>query len=151
MRKLLTKICIAVILTISIFSIFTFEIYRYTDSVVLARQSETYLDATNNIKYRDNDVVETIVVLEDDSLITRYDETKYESISDYISSSRGKKISDELLEKQNEVINNIKANNIEIDLSNSYNYTVVMNAVSVKTKVKNLDKIMKIGQKRFSI
>ena len=105
MRKLLTKICIALILTISIFSIFTFEIYRYTDSVVLARQSETYLDATNNIKYRDNDVVETIVVLEDDSLITRYDETKYESISDYISSSRGKKISDELLEKQNEVIN----------------------------------------------
>ena len=64
MRKLLSKLCIALILAITTFSIFTFEIYKYTDSEILARQSEGYLDATNNIKYRDNDVVETIVVLE---------------------------------------------------------------------------------------
>lgn len=144
MRKLLSKLCIALILAITTFSIFTFEIYKYTDSEILARQSEGYLDATNNIKYRDNDVVETIVVLEDDSLITRYDETKYDSISEYISSSKGKKIADKLLEKQNEIINDIKACNIEIDMSNSYNYTVVMNAVSLKTKVKNLDKIAEL-------
>ena len=144
MRKLLSKLCIALILAITTFSIFTFEIYKYTDSEILARQSEGYLDATNNIKYRDNDVVETIVVLEDDSLITRYDETKYDSISEYISSSKGKKIANKLLEKQNEIINDIKACNIEIDMSNSYNYTVVMNAVSLKTKVKNLDKIAEL-------
>ena len=144
MRKLLSKLCIALILAITTFSIFTFEIYKYTDSEILARQSEGYLDATNNIKYRDNDVVETIVVLEDDSLITRYDETKYDSISEYISSSKGKKIADKLLEKQNKIINDIKACNIEIDMSNSYNYTVVMNAVSLKTKVKNLDKIAEL-------
>ena len=129
---------------LGLFSFITLELSKYTDSAVLARQSEGYLNVTNNINYRDNDIVETIVVLEDEPLITTYNEKKYDNISDYIASEKGKKISAKLIEKQNDIIQDIKNKNIDIDLSNSYNYTVVMNAVSMKTKVKNLDKIASI-------
>ena len=145
MSKLLKRFSYILMVLLAIFSILSIEVFNYSNSQILARESEGYLNFTNKIKYKDSDIVETIVILEDESLISSYKMNEYDTITDYIYSQKGKKIANELKAKQGQLIENIKIENIEIDLTNSYNYTVVMNAVSLKTKVKNLDKIMKIS------
>lgn len=144
MSKLLKKFSYVLLVLLAVFSILSIEVFNYSNSQILARESEGYLNFTNSIKYKDNDIVETIVILEDESLITSYQMNEYDTITDYIYSKTGKKIANQLLIQQQQLIENIKIENIEIDLSNSYNYTVVMNAVSLKTKVKNIDRIAKI-------
>ena len=144
MRRVLKKISFGLVVFFAIFGLISINSIKYSDSEVLAKVSDTYLDFTNVQKYKDNDIVETIVVLEKDSLLSTYDVNEYDEISDYITSKEGKKLANELTKDQEQLLELIKDNNISIDLSNSYNYTVVMNAISFKTKVENLDKIAKL-------
>lgn len=144
MRKLFKKISFCFITTVIVLTILSINSIKYSNSEVLARVSEAYLDLTNVEKYKDSDIVEAIITLKEDSLITKYNPNEYDEISEYIISKEGKKITNQLIEKQEELLKLIDKNNIDVDLSNSYNYTVVMNAISLKTKVENLDKIAKL-------
>lgn len=141
MRRVLIKIFFSLITIIASFGILSISSIKYSDSKVSAKVSEDYLQFTNIQKYKDDDIVEAIVVLKDQALINTYNVDEYDTITDYIVSPKGNKQTEELIAAQDELLKTIARKNIEVDLSNSYNYTVVMNAISLKTKVENLDKL----------
>lgn len=111
---------------------------------LLNRENSVYASSVNKINYQNNDLVEVIIELEDAPLIDSY-ESKYAGISDFLNSIKGNKLKLNLENKQQEVIEKISDLNIYADFDNSYYYQIIMNAISIKTYAKNLNKLKNIS------
>ncbi len=117
---------------------------KLTQEQVLSRIKAEHIK--ENKGYLDSDEIIVLVTLPGDSLIDVYNETAsyYNSVSDYALTSAGKKQSQLLAAKQNVVIDEL--NEMGLIKSVEYQYTTIMNAISVKTTYGNLKKIENIAE-----
>ncbi|MFI3329896.1 MAG: leucine-rich repeat protein [bacterium] len=133
------KIYIIILLLVSIAlnHLISFEV----DLNQLSVQQKTSLDDFNNQNYKfsNNDIVEIIVELEEDSLYKQFSLNQNIEFNDYLLSSDGVQALKYLDNIQNSFINDLIDKEIEVVKIESY--TTLLNAVSLKTKYSNIEKI----------
>lgn len=96
--------------------------------------------------YKDNDEIIVMVSLEKEALIDTYlnqFSSRYSDVSEYAESSTGQAQIAKIEKEQNNLISQLKSNGLILDVENSYQ--TIINAIAVKIKYKNLEKISKLN------
>ncbi len=93
---------------------------------------------------RDNEIdanteISIIVELDGSALIDTYKKAGYENVSDYAKSKEGKAKANINLKNQKKLINSLAKKDLISEVTS--NYSILLNAITVKTEYKNLTKI----------
>lgn len=86
-----------------------------------------------------NTEITVIIELEGSALMDTYKSAGYENVSDYAKSKEGKAKANINLKSQKKLINNLAEKGLINEVTS--NYSVLLNAITVKTEYKNLSKI----------
>lgn len=117
---------------------------KLTQEQMLSRIKAEHIK--ENKGYLDSDEIIILITLPDDALIDIYNESSahyLKSVSDYATTSKGKKQSQLILAKQNALIDEL--NEKGLITSVEYQYTTIMNAIAVKTTYGNFKKISNLA------
>ena len=116
---------------------------KLTQEQVMSQMKADNIKKNNG--YVDNDEIITLIQLEDEALIDSYINTysdKSDSVAEFATSSIGKNKTLRIKQKQEALINELKAK--ELILSVEYQYTTIINAIAVKVTYKNFKKLAKL-------
>lgn len=144
MLKVFKKIILTAIVGLGIFFSGTVVYAKSNQIFTISRVNSSYTQSITEQTYSRNEIVEAIVIVKGESILDTYNEKYYDSVSEYISSPTGQRKSTIIKNSQAQAIEAINKLAIDVDYENSYNYTIVSNAISIKTAVKNLDAIYEL-------
>ncbi len=117
---------------------------KLTQEQVLSRIKAEHLK--ENKGYIDSDEIITLITLPDVALIDTFNKTSskyYESVAEYAESTQGKKQSQLILAKQDELIQELEDKGLIKSVE--YQYTAIINAIAVKTTYGKFKKIGKMS------
>lgn len=116
---------------------------KLTQDQVLSQIKANHLK--ENQGYVDSDEIVTLITLPSDSLIDTYNEeaySGYSSIAEYATSEPGIKQNKQIKKEQDQLIRELFASNLIIDVE--YQYSTIINAIAIKTTYGKFNKIGKV-------
>lgn len=117
---------------------------KLTQEQVLSRIKAEHIKENNG--YLDSDEIIVMLSLEDEPLIKSYNEEyyeKYNSVADYVTSSKGQAQAAKISAKQEALITELTEKKLIVGVE--HQYSTLLNAIAVKVKYGNLSKIENIS------
>lgn len=112
------------------------DIYSETNAEAFAAIMESYVDTENfaqNNPIKAEDEVEVIILLDNDSIVKRFNEqSEYDSVVEYLSSANGSVAVEKMLDAQDKVLAKVEEKGIELGFM--YNYTTLLNGIAATVK-----------------